>query len=156
MKTFQAIAAMADNRVIGNGGKIPWHLPEDFRWFKEKTLGHAIVMGRKTYESIGRPLPKRMNIVVTRQPLKIEGCTVIHSLDSLESLDLGGREIFIIGGGEIYLTALARCSDLWISHVKGDFTGDAYFPEFEADFDEVETIRDYPEFRVAHYQRRIS
>ncbi|WOO42719.1 dihydrofolate reductase [Rubellicoccus peritrichatus] len=156
MKPFHAIAAMADNRVIGNGGEIPWHLPDDFRWFKEKTLGHAIVMGRKTYESIGKPLPKRKNIVITRQELEIEGCDVIHSLDELTSLGLEDREIFIIGGGEIYQTALPQCSDLWISHVKGDFTGDAFFPEFESSFEAVETVRDFPEFRVTHYQRKTT
>lgn len=154
MKPFHAIAAMADNRVIGNQGDIPWHLPEDFRWFKKRTLNHTIVMGRKTYESIGRPLPKRRNIVITRQDMEIEGCDVIHSLDDLVSLDLGDIEIFIIGGGEIYQAALPRCSDLWISHVKGDFAGDAFFPEFEKNFSEVETVHDYPEFRVVHYQRK--
>lgn len=150
---WHAIAAMADNRVIGNGKDIPWHLPDDFKWFKQKTLGQAIVMGRKTYESIGRALPKRMNIVVTRQPIEIEGCTVVHSLDAIELLELGERTVFIIGGGEIYKAALPTCSDLWISHVKGKYPGDAFFPEFENTFESVETVRDHPEFRVVHYRR---
>lgn len=152
--TWQAIAAMADNRVVGKDGGIPWHIPEDFKWFKEKTLGGAIVMGRKTYESIGRPLPKRLNIVVSRTATDIPGCTVIRSLGELDAVDLEGRERFIIGGGEIYKAALPRCSDLWISHVHGDFEGDAFFPEFENDFAAVETVRTFPEFTVVHYRRR--
>ncbi len=151
--SWQAIAAMADNRVIGKGGDIPWRISEDFKWFKEKTLGGAIVMGRKTYESIGRPLPKRLNIVVSRTAPDIPGCTVIRSLDELDTLELEDRELFIIGGGEIYKAALPRCSDLWISHVHGDFDGDAFFPEFASNFEAVETVRELPEFKVVHYRR---
>lgn len=151
---WQAIAAMADNRVIGQAGGIPWHIPEDFKWFKEKTLGGVIVMGRKTYESIGRPLPKRENIVISRTASDIPSCTVIRSLDELDGMDFGERELFIIGGGEIYKAALSRCSDLWISHVKGSFQGDAFFPAFEGDFGPVETVREFEAFSVVHYRRK--
>lgn len=154
LPNWQAIAAMADNRVIGKEGQIPWHLPEDFKWFKNKTLGHAIVMGRKTYESIGRPLPKRTNIVVSRTVTDIAGCTVIRSLEELDRIDLGQQSVFVIGGGEIYKAALPRCSDLWISHVAGSFDGDAQFPEFEHAFEAVETVHTFPEFRVVHYRHR--
>ena len=97
MKTFKAIAAMAENRVIGNQGDIPWHLPEDFKWFKQTTMGQILVMGRKTYESIGRPLPGRETFVLSRTPREIEG---VHSFTNLEMLDHfeTDKTIWIAGG----------------------------------------------------------
>lgn len=154
MSGWQAIAAMAENRVIGHEGGIPWHLPEDFKWFREKTLGQVVVMGRKTYESIGRPLPKRENIVLSRQLLEVPGCRVLPDLEALDGVDFGGRTCFIIGGGAIYEAALPRCTDLWISHVAGSMPGDAFFPVFEDRFEAVGTVREFPEFRVVHYRRR--
>src|ERR1043165_9799725 len=103
MKSFKAIAAMSLNRVIGAGNKIPWHLPEDFKWFKRMTTGHVIVMGRKTYESIGKPLPNRTTIVLSRSPLKLDGVKLVADLKELESLEsnLAAREIFICGGAQV-------------------------------------------------------
>src|SRR5271166_2104453 len=100
MKHFKAIAAMSENRVIGDGGKIPWHLPEDFKWFKSTTMGHVIVMGRKTFESIGRPLPGRETIVLSRSGFKHPG---VRTVSALSQIDPSGeeRDIFICGGAEV-------------------------------------------------------
>src|SRR3989442_8614981 len=103
---------MSLNRVIGAGNKIPWHLPEDFKWFKKMTTGHVIVMGRKTFESIGKPLPNRTTIVLTRSPVLIPGVQTISDLSRLDpaSPELAGREMFICGGAQIYQQALPLCS----------------------------------------------
>src|ERR1041385_3438596 len=104
VKPFKAIAAMSLNRVIGAGNKIPWHLPEDFKWFKQMTTGHVIVMGRKTFESIGKPLPNRTTIVLTRSSAPITGVQTISELSQLDpgGPALAGREIFICGGAQVY------------------------------------------------------
>ena len=104
MKHFHAIAAMSLNRVIGDGNKIPWHLPEDFKWFKQTTLGHVLVMGRKTFESIGRPLPGRETIVLSRAGWSHPGVQTVASLDEVKSL-AGERQVFICGGAQIYTQA---------------------------------------------------
>jgi dihydrofolate reductase len=110
--TLSIIVAMARNRVIGHQNKLPWHLSEDLKHFKETTLGHPIVMGRKTYESIGKPLPGRENIVLTRnQDFQVDGVVVIHDLSTLEE-KYSKKEIFIIGGAEIYRWALPRANRL--------------------------------------------
>ena len=100
MKHFKAIAAMSLNRVIGNGNQIPWHLPEDFKWFKATTTGHVIVMGRKTFESIGRPLPNRETIVLSRSAFSFPGVKTISSLKELPS-PTGDQRVFICGGAQI-------------------------------------------------------
>ena len=151
-QTFQAIAAMSENRVIGNGNAIPWHLPEDFKWFKATTIGHIIVMGRKTFDSIGRPLPKRETFVLSRSAEAIPGTTVIRSLDELPQDD--ERTIFICGGAEIYGLALPQCSDLFMTHVKRTVEGDTFFPAFEDDFEAVETVADNDDFLIVHYRRK--
>src|SRR5689334_9243661 len=145
---------MSLNRVIGAGNKIPWHLPEDFKWFKKMTTGHVIVMGRKTYESIGRPLPNRTTIVLSRSPLKIPGVTVVADLKDLGSLEAASaeREIFICGGAQVYEQALPLCSDLYLTLVKRNVDGDTFFPLFEERFDLKEEIRDEPEFKILHYR----
>ena len=154
-KSFKAIAAMSLNRVIGAGNKIPWHLPEDFKWFKKMTTGHVIVMGRKTFESIGKPLPNRTTIVVTRARLNIHGVRIIADLNQLDSLEaeLAGREIFICGGAQIYEQTLPLCSDLYLTLVKRNVDGDTFFPAFEDRFKLNEEILDQPEFKILHYQR---
>jgi dihydrofolate reductase len=155
VKPFKAIAAMSLNRVIGVGNKIPWHLPEDFKWFKKMTTGHVIVMGRKTFESIGRPLPNRTTIVLSRSPLNIAGVKVIADLQQLRALEpeLAGREIFICGGAQVYEQALRMCSDLYLTLVKRNVDGDTFFPVFENRFELKEEILDKPEFKISHYQR---
>src|SRR5687767_3752061 len=104
MKRFKAIAAMSENRVIGNGNKIPWHIPEDFKWFKEKTTGQVIVMGRKTFESIGKPLPNRTTIILSRNNFQVPGIRTISNLGELDlnSQELAGKEVYICGGAQVY------------------------------------------------------
>jgi dihydrofolate reductase len=154
LKPFKAIAAMSLNRVIGAGNKIPWHLPEDFKWFKRMTTGQVIVMGRKTYESIGRPLPNRTTIVLSHSPLKISGVRVAADLKELSSLEgeLAGREIFICGGAQVYEQALPLCSDLYLTLVKRNVEGDTFFPKFEENFELKEEILDQQEFKILHYR----
>src|SRR5437899_11373896 len=123
---------MSENRVIGAGGKIPWHLPEDFQWFKRMTTGQVIVMGRKTFESIGRPLPNRTTIVLSRAPTDIAGVKVISSLAALETsaATFEGKEIFICGGAEICRQALPFCSDLYLTVVKREVEGVTFVHQF--------------------------
>ncbi|MGJ8642624.1 MAG: dihydrofolate reductase [Luteolibacter sp.] len=151
MPHLTAIVAMDPNRVIGCDGKLPWHLPEDLAFFKKTTTGHPILMGRKTFESIGRPLPKRKNIVLTRdKSWSHEGVEVIHSPDAISQMD--GR-IFIIGGAEIY-TALSPLIDEWlVSHVHSSYDGDTYLAPFEIDFPEGETLEGHENFTVKRYLR---
>jgi dihydrofolate reductase len=156
VKRFQAIAAMSLNRVIGAGNRIPWHLPEDFRWFKQTTTGQVIVMGRKTFESIGKPLPNRKTIVLTRQPGAVPGVETISDLSQIDPDDpaLGGRKVFICGGAQVYQQALPLCSDLYLTLVKRMVQGDAFFPPFEDQFELAGEVLDYPEFKILHYRNR--
>jgi len=128
------IVAMANNRVIGKDGAIPWHIPEDMKHFKRLTMGKPIIMGRKTYESIGKSLSGRTNIVVTRNPdFEAEGVTVTHSL--LEALEfaktLNSEEIFVIGGEQLYAAALPDADRLYLTYVDTEVEGDTFFPEFD-------------------------
>ena len=151
---FKAIAAMSLNRVIGSGNSIPWHLPEDFAWFKQTTMGHVLVMGRRTFESIDRPLPGRETIVLTRRAESIPGVRTIGSLDGLgQADDLGDRTIFICGGAQVYSQARGQCSDLFLTGVKREVEGDAFFPKFEPMLDAGETLRESDDFDVIHYRR---
>ncbi len=151
-KRFKAIAAMTENRVIGRGLEIPWHLPEDFRWFKETTQGHVVVMGRKTFESIGRPLPNRESIIVSRSGFSYPGVRTVSSLREID-VHADARDVFIAGGAQIYADALPLCSDLYLTHIKRVVEdGDIFFPPFEEEFRAVATLRDTPEFRIVHYR----
>lgn len=132
------IVAHSTNRVIGIGNKLPWYLPEDLRYFKRITQGRPIIMGRKTYESIGRPLPGRANIVITRDPQwQAEGVRVVHSLDA--AIDLaedialidGVEEALVIGGAEIYAQALSRVDRIYLTEVHTELEGDAWFPALD-------------------------
>ena len=136
------IAAMADNRVIGKDNKMPWHLPADLQWFKQTTLGCPILMGRKTYESIGRPLPGRLNIILSRNKnLEIEGCTVVNSLDDALDAAKGFEEVFITGGAHLYEKFLADADRLYLTLIDGKFEGDTFFPDYtEHQWEEVERI----------------
>src|SRR5271163_4017323 len=127
---------MSLNRVIGREGQIPWHLPEDFRWFKRMTSGHVVLMGRKTFESLGKPLPNRVNIVLTRGG-DIPGVTTIADLRSFHPEAFAPREVFVIGGAEIYAQLLPLCTDLYLSVVQREVDGDAFFPRFEDEFELV-------------------
>jgi dihydrofolate reductase len=138
------IAALAQNRVIGRDNTLPWRLPEDLRRFKALTLGHPVIMGRKTWDSLGRPLPGRSNIVVSRNvDLQITGGLRADSLEQALQLAAGeaggGEEIFIIGGADIYRQTLPLAQRLQLTEIGRDFDGDAYFPAFSsADWQEVE------------------
>jgi dihydrofolate reductase len=155
MKSFQAIAAMAENRVIGDRGAIPWHLPDDFRWFKQATMGGILVMGRKTFESIGRPLPGRETIILSRSGFTAPGTRTAVDEAALDRMLEGeSRPVWIAGGGEVYRQLLGRCDTLFLTRVKRDVPGDAWFPEFEADFSAMELVLDQPEFSVIRYERR--
>lgn len=152
MKPFKAIAAMSLNRVIGAGNRIPWHLPEDFKWFKATTTGHVIVMGRKTFESIGKPLPDRTTIVLSRAGFAHPGVTTIRSLGEIVPL-VADCQVFICGGAQIYEQAIPLCSDLFLTLVKREIAGgDAFFPPFEDRFVLVGPIRETPEFKILHYR----
>ncbi|MBI3881996.1 MAG: dihydrofolate reductase [Verrucomicrobia bacterium] len=153
MKYFKAIAAMSENRVIGRGNAIPWHLPEDFKWFKQTTTGHVIVMGRKTFESIGRALPNRTTVILSRSGFSFPGVQTIASLGELAPL-AAGREMFICGGADIYTQTLPHCSDLYLTRVKRVAEGDAFFPPFEEGFELVAELRDTPEFKILHFRNR--
>ena len=150
---FKAIAAMSLNRVIGNGLEIPWHLPEDFKWFKQATMGEVLVMGRRTFESIGRALPGRETLVLTRGDFSHPEVEVIRSLDDIAPR-LEGRTCFIAGGAQVYEQALPRCSDLLLTIVQREVEGDVFFPEFENQFEEVAVLRAEKEFCIVHYRNR--
>ncbi len=149
-----AVVAMSPERVIGKDGSMPWHLPEDLKLFKELTLGHPILMGRKTYESIGRPLPGRQNIVITRQrDWQADGVHVIHDLSELEEMTLMHEQVMLIGGGELYSLLLPQCRTLYVSEVHASYEGDTYFPEFRQYFSQREKLRSYNEFDLYCYTR---
>jgi dihydrofolate reductase len=177
VKHFKAIAAMSENRVIGRGNAIPWHLPEDFKWFKRVTSGHVVIMGRKTFESLGKPLPNRINIVLSLYSgaWTARGKTAVEEpfqfplpkLDSVTATDLrvikdflklspaeSPLDYFICGGAQIYAQALPLCSDLYLTLVKRTVEGDAFFPPFEDRFKLVEVLAEYPEFNILHYRNR--
>jgi dihydrofolate reductase len=126
------IAAMANNRVIGKGNQMPWHLPADLGHFKTVTFGKPVIMGRKTYESIGRPLPGRRNIIISRnRNYKIEGCETAVSLEEAMELVNEVEEIMIIGGGHVYSQAIPLADRLYLTFIDLDVDGDTQFPEFE-------------------------
>jgi len=133
------IWGMDKNRLIGSKNALPWHLPADMQWFRQHTMGKPILMGRKTYESIGRPLPKRLNLILTRQQdLDIEGCTVVHSLEEAKAAakqnTQGGKnadEIMVMGGAEIYQMMLPHAKRLYITHIDAECDGDTWFPHLD-------------------------
>ena len=181
---FKAIAAMSENRVIGLGNIIPWHLPEDFKWFKKMTTGQIVVMGRKTFESIGKPLPNRTTIILSRTSFRHPGVRTIADLTELQNLERGPqaasvpggdatskrpegrapedpanpataeRQVFICGGAQIYEQTLPLCSDLYLTLVKRTVAGDTFFPKFEDRFELAEEILDCPDFKILHYKNR--
>ena len=149
------IAAMTKKRVIGIKHKLPWNIPEELKNFKRLTSGNTVIMGRKTFESIGRPLPNRNNIVVSRSMQASEGITVCGDLN--EAVEKGksfGKEIFIIGGASIYEQAIEFADKMYLSFVKKDVEGDAYFPEFNQDEWSVEKKEEHPEFELVVFVRK--
>ena len=135
---FSLIAALGENRVIGVDNSMPWHLPGDFKYFKATTLGRPIIMGRKTWDSLGRPLPGRLNLVVSRQTdLQLEGAEVFASLDAAVARaqqwahEQGVDEVMLIGGAQLYTQGLAQADRLYLTRVALSPEGDAWFPEFD-------------------------
>ena len=129
---ISAVVAMSENRAIGLDNQMPWHLPDDLRWFKRQTLGKPVIMGRKTYDSIGKPLPKRRNIILTRdRKLTVSKAIITHS--KRDALLAGGdaSELCVIGGEEIYRLFLPKLNRLYLTVVNATVEGDAFFPEFE-------------------------
>lgn len=132
MSQLSIIVAVATNNVIGLNNTLPWHLPEDLKRFKALTMGHHIIMGRKTYESLGRLLPGRTTVIVTRnQKYAVDGAIVVHSLEEAIEASNHDDEVFLIGGAELYALGLAYAHRLYITEVKGEYTGDAYFPTID-------------------------
>ena len=147
-----AIAAMSRNRVIGVDGRIPWHISEDLKFFKRTTLGHIIVMGRKTYDSLGKPLPGRENWVVSRKA-EIAGVTLLRSFDSItEPTD--GRQLYIIGGAQLYAALLPRCTELLLTRINREVEGDTFFPEFESFFDDGEILDSGESYEIRRHRRK--
>ncbi|MDY1047619.1 MULTISPECIES: dihydrofolate reductase [Pseudomonas] len=170
MKTslpLSLIAALAENRVIGIDNSMPWHLPGDFKYFKATTLGKPIIMGRKTWDSLGRPLPGRLNLVVSRQPdLDLPGAEVFASLDAaIERAEAwaheqGADEVMLIGGAQLYELGLAQADCLYLTRVALQPEGDAWFPEFdETQWQKVssvanEAVDDKPAYAFEVWERR--
>jgi len=125
------IAAMDRNRLIGNNNQLPWHLPADLQFFKRTTLGKPILMGRKTFDSIGRPLPGRRNVIISRNPnYQAAGCDVVHSIEEALKLVKESEEVMLIGGATLYEQALPRAQRLYLTLIDAEFTGDAWFPDY--------------------------
>ncbi|SKA86855.1 dihydrofolate reductase [Prosthecobacter debontii] len=151
-----AIVAMAGNRVIGRDGTLPWHFPEDLKFFKRTTLGHPILMGRTTFESIGKPLPGRQNIVLSRTLEPREGLTVIRHVSELASVTAGAETVFVIGGAQVYAELLPQCDALYLTLVKGDYEGDTHLPAFEHQFELKQVLEETEALEFRYYERRSS
>ncbi|MGB2403338.1 MAG: dihydrofolate reductase [Akkermansiaceae bacterium] len=149
-----AIVAMTADRVIGKDGGLPWHLPEDLKLFKRHTTGHPIVMGRKTWDSIGRPLPNRQSIVLTRDThWSAPGAEVINSPDELKTIQLIDPQVYIIGGAQVYDVFLPITDELLVSHIYKSYSGDTYLPAFEQQFPHVTTEESYETFELRRYSK---
>lgn len=159
---WKAIVAADENRVIGAKGGIPWHFPEDFKWFKACTTGHIVLMGRKTYEGLPkRPLPGRANWVLSREAARVpegEDVRAFTSLDAVRQAAAGDpREVWLCGGEGLYRLALPLCDEVYLTRIKRPASGgDAFLPPFEADFLPPELLRDTPDFSILKYARKPS
>ena len=152
--TLKAIAAVSRNGVIGRQGDLPWRLSGDLKWFKKITMGHVILMGRKTWESLPGPLPGRENWVLSRSLEPIKGIQVFRSLDEV-LVKIGGGVLFIIGGGELYSLTLKDCKELYLSEVNQVVEdGDAFFPDHLKWFEADETLHECEEFKLRRWVRR--
>lgn len=125
---------MSKNRVIGKDNALPWNMPNDMKHFRNLTRGKPVIMGRKTYESIGKPLPNRLNIIITRdQEYRAEGCNVVHSIDEAIAAAQGNDEIMVIGGSQIYKEFLPKANRMYLTFIEAEIDGDAYFPAYNAE-----------------------
>lgn len=151
---LKAIVAMASNRIIGRDGDLPWRISEDLKWFKKLTLGHPILMGRKTMESIGRPLPKRRNIVISRSLTEApEGFDLVSSCEDALNLFDDDDTVFVIGGAQIFQEMLPMCDEFYLSYVYHPYEGDVSLPAFETDFTFKEILHRDDDFELRRYAR---
>jgi len=151
---YKAIVAVAEDGVIGRGGDLPWRLSEDLKWFKRITLGHTILMGRKTWESLPGALPSRQNWVLSRTANQKDGMSVFRSMEEVQQALVPSQTLFIIGGGEIYSMTLPLCHELFISEVRRKVPdGDAFFPNYKDQFRPVEVLDDNPDFLLRRWVR---
>ena len=148
---------MDNNRLIGKDNELPWHLPADLQYFKSVTMNKPILMGRKTYDSIGRPLPGRQNIVLTRGDVEIEGVTVVNSINEAVAAAKDAEEVMVIGGSSIYELVLPEVQRMYLSFVDGEFEGDAWFPEFnEDDWEIIDSKKQEPDEKNLHACRFVT
>ncbi|NQZ85494.1 MAG: dihydrofolate reductase [Nanoarchaeales archaeon] len=153
--TYSLIAGFPDNLVIGNGLKIPWYIPEDFKLFKQSTIDSIIIMGQLTWDSLPKkPLPKRINIVLTRKQVENEGAHTFTNLD--DAFDFAAKQdkkIFVIGGASIYKQTIDKAKYLYISHIKGKFEGDILFPEFDKKDYKIIEKKEFEDFTFCKYEK---
>ena len=151
------VVAMARNRVIGANGSIPWHLPRELQMFKAITMGHHMVMGRNTWESIGRLLPGRTTVVVTRQPgYRIDGAIVAASFEAALAACAGDAEIFVIGGAQLYAAALPRADRIFLTEIDAEIAGDTYMPEFDLTQWHATAVTEYPADDKNRYSYKLT
>ena len=151
--TLKAIAAVSQNGVIGKKGDLPWRLPNDLKWFKKITMGHILLMGRKTWESLPGPLPGRENWVLSRSLESVDGIRIFRSLDEVNH-EIGDRSLFIMGGGELYALTLKDCHELFLTEVNQVVKdGDAFFPEYSDLFSPDETLHECEAFKLRRWVR---
>jgi dihydrofolate reductase len=156
MTNIKAIAAVSRNNVIGKKGDLPWRIPGELKWFKKITMGHIMIMGRKTWDSLPGILPGRENWVLSSTLKPKSGITIFSSFESALN-EAGSRTIFIIGGGQIYSSLLPQCSELYITEVQQFIeNGDAFFPSFEKEFTPTETLEENKEFVIKKWKRIAS
>jgi dihydrofolate reductase len=153
MPRLVAIVAMSSNRVIGREGKLPWHFPEDLKFFKRTTLGHPILMGRATFDSIGRPLPGRQNIVLSHTMAPREGVTVIRSAAELPQVYGEAETVFVIGGARVFEEFLPQCDGLYLTFITEEYEGDVLLPPFEHLFQLKEIVGQSEGLEFRYYER---
>lgn len=154
MPRLTAIVAMSSNRVIGDKGSMPWHFPEDLKFFKHTTLGHPILMGRVTFDSIGKPLPGRQNIVLSHAMAPREGVTVIRQASELATACPDAKQIFVIGGAQVFAEMLPQCDGLYLTYIEQPFDGDTSLPPFEDLFTFKEVVGRAEGLEFRYYERK--
>lgn len=151
------IAAMAENRVIGRGNSIPWNIPSDQKRFREMTMGHPVIFGRKTFDAISRPLPGRKNIVLTRNKnYRAEGAVIVHDLDAAFAAGADADEVFVCGGGMVFRETITLAVRIYLTIIHRKYEGDVLFPDIPPDFVEVqrEEIDNTPPYSFVIYERK--
>ena len=152
---YKAIVAVSRDGVIGRKGDLPWRLSGDLQWFKKITMGHTILMGRKTWDSLPKALPGRENWVLSRKDKRAEGMRLFKSLEDVANYLPDGQTLFVIGGGEIYRQALPLCHELYITEVHQEVPdGDAFFPEYRDEFEPIEVLDENENFLLRRWERK--